>query len=874
MVCRTHPLSCAVVQVLFATVIALTFSAGFMPIAVQAQGRSDPSGTVFPAATDIVGGNDADPGEWPWQIRIETSTGFFICGGSIVHPRWILTAAHCVTGGSNSFAPSSLRVVLGDHSRAVIGGTEQIRNVVQIVVHPGWDDITKDNDIALLKLELPAALNDRVKPIPLVQSPADDTLVEPGDIATVTGWGVLSFGGAAPAILQEVEVPIVSNPVCETAYSGLATITANMLCAGYLEGGRDSCQGDSGGPVVVPDGSGGWKQAGIVSFADGCALPGKYGVNARVSRYNDWINQYINSADGPAAIRNPDFELGQNGDWIESSSKGLPLIANTGFTGTPKSGEYLAWLGGAELESSSLSQIVSLSDRASTLQFYYEMGSSLEICDEFEKASWEIGGDTLGSVLLCSENVPTDWQFASYDISAYAGRAVQLAFLANTIEITPSSFFIDDVFVLITPGPSLEVTSLTPASGKPGAVVTVTGNRFADLTKALLGGIPISYSVQSDTTITFTVPQNAESGVIDVTTSYSTANSTESFTVLRPLTVTKDGNGGGTIKANPPGIDCGSNCSEDIAQGDVIPLEATADADSDFIGWSGDCTGNDPTCSVTMDGTKVVTASFALKSYNLNVARTGDGTGSIASSPGSIVCGSDCSAVFEVHTTITLTATPTADSDFTGWSGGCTGASNPCSVSIDATKDVTAAFTLKSYAVTVGKDGDGSGTVASTPAGIDCGQDCAESYKSGTSLELQAQPTIGSQFVGWVGACSGTDSTCTVTVEQDAAISATFGLQMFSLSATTDGDGSGRVVSTPDGIDCGSACEQPFAFGTSITLTAAADEGSTFTGWSGACSGEDLPCVIDIDSATSVIATFAQEEPQGSTLYLPNAINN
>jgi len=98
--------------------------------------------------------------------------------------------------------------------------------------------------------------------------------------------------------LQEVDVPIVSNATCNTSYGG--EITANMICAGYAQGGKDACYGDSGGPLFVPDETGtGWVQVGVVSWGEGCALPNYYGVYARVSRYQSWIESYVGTAPPP-----------------------------------------------------------------------------------------------------------------------------------------------------------------------------------------------------------------------------------------------------------------------------------------------------------------------------------------------------------------------------------------------------------------------------------------------------------------------------------------------------------------------------------------------------------------------------------------------
>lgn len=245
--------------------------------------------TLFERASKIVGGQPADPGEWPWQALVRS--GPYMCGGSLIHQEWVVTAAHCVTDSEgNVYAPAEVRVVLGEHRRNVSEGAEQTIQITQVIVHPSYDSGIYNNDIALLKLTTPAILTSAVNVIMPVASPADDAIVATGVPAVVTGWGATSEGGSTSTELREATVPIVTNTQCDSAY-GL--ITDNMLCAGYAEGGVDSCQGDSGGPLVVPDEEQSWKLAGVVSFGYGCARARFYGVYTRVSNYVAWMEEEI-----------------------------------------------------------------------------------------------------------------------------------------------------------------------------------------------------------------------------------------------------------------------------------------------------------------------------------------------------------------------------------------------------------------------------------------------------------------------------------------------------------------------------------------------------------------------------------------------------
>ena len=171
--------------------------------------------------------------------------------------------------------------------------------------------------------------------------------------------------------------------------------------------------------------------------------------------------------------------------------------------------------------------------------------------------------------------------------------------------------------------------------------------------------------------------------------------------------------------------------------------------------------------------------------------------------------------------------------------------------------------TTQQNTLTVSKSGTGSGTVTSSPAGINCGSDCSESYDQdqGTSVTLTATPATGSTFGGWSGACSGTGA-CTVTMNAAKSVTATFNLQPAgnTLTVSKTGTGSGTVKSSPTGINCGSDCSEAYNQGTSVTLTATPATGSTFGGWSGACSGTGA-CTVTVDGAVTVTAEFALKTP-------------
>ncbi|CAH1246036.1 LPA [Branchiostoma lanceolatum] len=228
----------------------------------------------------IVGGEDAVYGSWPWQVSLLTS-GTHSCGGSIIAPNWILTAAHCLRSGV------SLQIQVGSHYRRSNDEPYQ-RNydVSRIILHEDYDSRTSDNDIALVKLSTSINYNDYVRPVCL---PSEDAAV--GTECYVTGWGNLQSGfwGETPDILQQGKVPIIATQTCNSGNYYNGQITDNMICAGYTQGGVDSCQGDSGGPLVCPN-DGKWVQTGVVSWGYGCADAYRPGVYVRVTNYISWIN--------------------------------------------------------------------------------------------------------------------------------------------------------------------------------------------------------------------------------------------------------------------------------------------------------------------------------------------------------------------------------------------------------------------------------------------------------------------------------------------------------------------------------------------------------------------------------------------------------
>ena len=155
----------------------------------------------------------------------------------------------------------------------------------------------------------------------------------------------------------------------------------------------------------------------------------------------------------------------------------------------------------------------------------------------------------------------------------------------------------------------------------------------------------------------------------------------------------------------------------------------------------------------------------------------------------------------------------------------------------------------------------GKGTVTSTPSGINCGPTCQKTYDPGTRVTLTATPDLGSRFTGWTGACTNRQGPCEVTMNYTQVVTARFtAVDTYRLTVSKQGTGQGTVSSSPSGIDCGTTCESQFNDGEEVTLIASAAQGSTFTGWSGACTGTD-PCQVTMDQARQVAATFTEDPP-------------
>ncbi|KAK1169576.1 enteropeptidase [Acipenser oxyrinchus oxyrinchus] len=235
----------------------------------------------------IVGGENAKQGAWPWIVSLHFK-GQHVCGAVLVNNEWLVTASHCAYG--RNVHPSDWEAVIGLHTQLNLTYPQTaIRRIDRIVMNPQYNKRTKDSDITMMHLEHKVNFTDYIQPICL---PEKEQMFKPGTKCFIAGWGKVLEQGSVANILQEAEIPLITNEKCQQQLPEY-NITQRMMCAGYEQGGVDSCQGDSGGPLMCQEDTR-WILAGVTSFGYGCARPQRPGAYVRVTQFVDWIHNILN----------------------------------------------------------------------------------------------------------------------------------------------------------------------------------------------------------------------------------------------------------------------------------------------------------------------------------------------------------------------------------------------------------------------------------------------------------------------------------------------------------------------------------------------------------------------------------------------------
>ncbi|XP_025318712.2 serine protease 55 isoform X1 [Canis lupus dingo] len=230
----------------------------------------------------IIGGMEAEVGEFPWQVSIQARNEHF-CGGAIINKWWIVTAAHCLI--SEELLPTDLSVVLG--SNDLSSPSLDIKEVASIVLHKDFQKVNMDNDIALLLLASPITFNGQMEPICIPRKPTPSTWHK----CWVAGWGQTNSDDKYSMKIELMKVPMIIMD-WEKCLKAFPKLTKNMLCAGYENESFDACQGDSGGPLAcTTESDKTWYLVGIISWGKSCGRKNTPGIYTLLENYTLWIKK-------------------------------------------------------------------------------------------------------------------------------------------------------------------------------------------------------------------------------------------------------------------------------------------------------------------------------------------------------------------------------------------------------------------------------------------------------------------------------------------------------------------------------------------------------------------------------------------------------
>lgn len=425
-----------------------------------------------PFAPRISGGQDAEPGEWPWHVALvrkgQTPFDGYFCAGSLIDRNWVLTAAHCVDSYTTI---NDLDVIAGIHNLHTPEPNHRRVALEKIIVHEAYGMVwleRNENDLALLRLAEP--IDERpgdgeTLPIATIEPAGTNVNLIVDQLMPIIGWGETPNSPGAPSeVLQEAQVPIIPNEVCLSRFDsnlyGPMVITDNTICLSSPEGNNGTCVGDSGGSMPYYDETEGrWRLAGVTAFGTGCSSnpePPQTSGLVRVSRYAHWIRSRsqllpppTNLINLPAVVSEPsgssivngDFEMGQIG-WRSS------YIIRQG--GIAHGGEWAAHFAPGGTSTLVFSQEVWVPTDRPVLNYYYWINVAQNepwACDA-NVVRVLIDGVMVAEHQLCGETDTGGWVAYSIDLSESKNQPAMLVFTSMTMDICGSftgMLFIDDI---------------------------------------------------------------------------------------------------------------------------------------------------------------------------------------------------------------------------------------------------------------------------------------------------------------------------------------------------------------------------------------------------------------------------------------------